>query len=258
VTCALDKRAQLSCDVKKLGFTWTGHSSCNFILRVLPQLYLQIDDPQDSASVHFCSGVVGTILNGMFAKPLYISALEGAECGGFIYTSQGGTQLGMQILGRCWIHSARYNTPSVEFNGPNCKHWLLCMPWVMLDFGRLRYCYNHYCLRCCSCGCMDYILLLARICAASAFRPFEGRPGNRVGRNWQHGAWRSCISRVQPCPVTSAHRTMIPFMCPFLNPKLSRSLGWNEMIILKTCIFERTIEFSIYCLQLCVCACVRW
>ena len=64
-----------------------------------PQLRLQLDDPQDSTAVHFCGGIVGTILNGMFAKPVYVSSLEGAQCGGFIYTSMGGRQLGTQLLG---------------------------------------------------------------------------------------------------------------------------------------------------------------
>ena len=64
------------------------------------QLWLQLDDPQDSTAVHLCAGIVGTLLNGMFAKPSYVSTLEGSQCGGFIYTSQGGRQLGTQILGK--------------------------------------------------------------------------------------------------------------------------------------------------------------
>ena len=72
---------------------------CHALPAPFPQLHMQIDDPQDSTAVHFCAGIVGTLLNGMFAKPSYVSSLEGAQCGGFIYTSQGGRQLGMQLLG---------------------------------------------------------------------------------------------------------------------------------------------------------------
>jgi len=62
-------------------------------------LRLQIDDPLDSTAVHLCGGLVGTLLNGMFAEPYYLSLLLSSECGGFIYTTTGGNQLGMQLLG---------------------------------------------------------------------------------------------------------------------------------------------------------------
>ncbi len=67
------------------------------------QLRLNIDDPLDSTAVHLCSGLVGTLLNGMFANPAYVAQSEGGAagtCGGFVYANaSGGLQLGMQLLG---------------------------------------------------------------------------------------------------------------------------------------------------------------
>eukprot|EP00798_Chlamydomonas_sp_ICE-L_P023170 gene23170-30379_t len=63
-------------------------------------LYLRIDDPLDSGSIHYISGVVGTLLNAALAKPQYVKELTGSSCGGFIYdTDSGGMQLGVQLLG---------------------------------------------------------------------------------------------------------------------------------------------------------------
>lgn len=62
-------------------------------------LYLQVDDPLDSTSVHFSAGVIGTLLNGIFAKPSYVSSLTNSQCGGLIYSWTGGKQMGMQFLG---------------------------------------------------------------------------------------------------------------------------------------------------------------
>lgn len=63
---------------------------------------LQIDDPLDSTAIHMCCGILGTILNGAFAKPEFVVGILGPNasgCGGFVYTSNGGLQLGMQLLG---------------------------------------------------------------------------------------------------------------------------------------------------------------
>lgn len=76
-----------------------------FTLQVL--LYFKVDDPLDSTAVHVCAGLVGTLMNGAFAKPEYINALLGAQCGGFIYSPQGGRQLAMQILGESALSRRR-------------------------------------------------------------------------------------------------------------------------------------------------------
>ena len=63
------------------------------------QVHLQIDDPLDSSVVHFVSGSFGVLLNGFLAKPSYIQSMTGRNCGGVIYNTNGGMQLGIQILG---------------------------------------------------------------------------------------------------------------------------------------------------------------
>ena len=62
-------------------------------------LYLQVDDPLDSTAVHLASGVIGTLLNGIFAKPSYVQALSTSQCAGLVYSWTGGKLLGMQFLG---------------------------------------------------------------------------------------------------------------------------------------------------------------
>jgi Amt family ammonium transporter len=75
-------------------------------------LRLRIDDPLDSAAVHFGSGTLGTLLLALAAKPSYVATLIPTNdkaaaaiaaggpqaCGGVFYSSLGWTQLGMQVL----------------------------------------------------------------------------------------------------------------------------------------------------------------
>lgn len=67
---------------------------------------LGIDDPLDSSVIHLGGGLLGTVLNGALARPEYARAVAlGGDtehaCGGFVYGpgANGGTQLGMQLLG---------------------------------------------------------------------------------------------------------------------------------------------------------------
>ena len=58
-----------------------------------------MDDPLDSAAVHYGNGLLGTLLLAFFAKPDHVAALSGSPCGGVFYTRRGWLQLGMQALG---------------------------------------------------------------------------------------------------------------------------------------------------------------
>lgn len=64
-------------------------------------LRLRIDDPLDSSTVHFASGIVGTLAVAFFAKPEYALNMASNECAGILYVSSGWTQLGVQTLGAC-------------------------------------------------------------------------------------------------------------------------------------------------------------
>jgi Amt family ammonium transporter len=64
-------------------------------------LRLRIDDPLDSSTVHFASGIVGTLAVAFFAKPEYALTMASNECAGIVYSSSGWTQLGVQTLGKC-------------------------------------------------------------------------------------------------------------------------------------------------------------
>uniref|UniRef100_A0A7S0RXY3 Ammonium transporter AmtB-like domain-containing protein n=1 Tax=Chlamydomonas leiostraca TaxID=1034604 RepID=A0A7S0RXY3_9CHLO len=45
-------------------------------------------------------GILGTLLVGALARPIYVQALTATECAGFVYTGHhSGIQLGLQILG---------------------------------------------------------------------------------------------------------------------------------------------------------------
>eukprot|EP00762_Andalucia_godoyi_P006825 ANDGO_00924.mRNA.1 Ammonium transporter 2 len=61
---------------------------------------LMIDDPVCASQVHFANGVVGTLLNGIFAKPELIATFLGGDdpaTGGLLYT-RSLHQLGVQTL----------------------------------------------------------------------------------------------------------------------------------------------------------------
>eukprot|EP00762_Andalucia_godoyi_P005034 ANDGO_01475.mRNA.1 Ammonium transporter 2 len=61
---------------------------------------LMIDDPVGATQVHFANGIVGTLLNGIFAKPELIRKFLGPSdpaVGGFLYTGSL-QQLGVQAL----------------------------------------------------------------------------------------------------------------------------------------------------------------
>jgi len=62
-------------------------------------LRMGVDDPLDSGAVHFCNGLLGTMMLALFAKPEHVAAMVGSECGGLFYTRSGWLQLGMQTLG---------------------------------------------------------------------------------------------------------------------------------------------------------------
>jgi ammonia channel protein AmtB len=64
-------------------------------------LRLRIDDPLDSSTVHFASGIVGTLAVAFFTKPEYAMSMASNECAGILYVSSGWTQLGVQTLGAC-------------------------------------------------------------------------------------------------------------------------------------------------------------
>lgn len=61
---------------------------------------LRIDDPLDSSTIHFGSGVLGLVINGFLARPPYVRAMVNQECGGLVYGTRGGIQLAMQLLGK--------------------------------------------------------------------------------------------------------------------------------------------------------------
>jgi ammonia channel protein AmtB len=61
---------------------------------------LGVDDPLDSSAVHLGSGVLGTLMLGLLARPQYVSGLTGTTCGGAFYKAEhAGLQIGMQFLG---------------------------------------------------------------------------------------------------------------------------------------------------------------
>ncbi|GIL81282.1 hypothetical protein Vretimale_1094 [Volvox reticuliferus] len=60
---------------------------------------LGIDDPLDSSAIHCGSGLLGVIVSGFLARPVYVRSMVGRSCGGLVYGTRGGVQLGMQMLG---------------------------------------------------------------------------------------------------------------------------------------------------------------
>ncbi|KXZ50943.1 hypothetical protein GPECTOR_14g19 [Gonium pectorale] len=60
---------------------------------------LGIDDPLDGSAIHCGSGLLGCILSGFLARPAYVEQMAGRQCGGVVYGTHGGDQLGMQLLG---------------------------------------------------------------------------------------------------------------------------------------------------------------
>lgn len=59
----------------------------------------QVDDPLDSSAIHCGSGLLGILATGFLARPAYVQAMVGRQCGGVLYGHQGGMQLAMQLLG---------------------------------------------------------------------------------------------------------------------------------------------------------------
>ncbi|EFJ47052.1 hypothetical protein VOLCADRAFT_92451 [Volvox carteri f. nagariensis] len=61
---------------------------------------LGIDDPLDSSAIHCGSGLLGVVISGFLARPSYVRSMVDKNCGGLVYGMNGGTQLGMQLLGK--------------------------------------------------------------------------------------------------------------------------------------------------------------
>jgi Amt family ammonium transporter len=71
------------------------------------QLKCRVDDPLESSAVHLGSGALGTLLLGFIARPEYVEALTGAQCGGAFYTGpHAGLQIGAQVLGMLYMRAA--------------------------------------------------------------------------------------------------------------------------------------------------------
>lgn len=64
-------------------------------------LRMHVDDPLDSAAVHYGNGALGMLLLAFVAQPEYVKEMTGTECGGVFFTSSGWLQLGMQVCGIC-------------------------------------------------------------------------------------------------------------------------------------------------------------
>ncbi|KAG2449195.1 hypothetical protein HYH02_005942 [Chlamydomonas schloesseri] len=58
-----------------------------------------VDDPLDSSAIHCGSGMLGVLVSGFLAKPSYVLEMVNCNCGGVVYATNGGMQLGMQLLG---------------------------------------------------------------------------------------------------------------------------------------------------------------
>lgn len=58
-----------------------------------------VDDPLDSSAIHCGSGILGVLVSGFLARPSYVMQMVGCNCGGVVYATNGGMQLGMQLLG---------------------------------------------------------------------------------------------------------------------------------------------------------------
>lgn len=104
--CCNGLMAGLSASTSNVGFVTPWASCINgalagllYVLTSHMLVRMGVDDPLDSSAIHCGSGVLGCLVSGFLAKPQYVMAMLGKDCGGLVYGRNGGLQLGMQLLG---------------------------------------------------------------------------------------------------------------------------------------------------------------